>query len=84
MNSKKTKTELNSEELEQAVGGAATPRAFRAEINDLRNKMQGVSKDSNEYKNYDLQLTALKSEMDGLTSNNQLVMNGINSRIAKS
>ena len=97
-NKKTTRTYLTPETLEQAVGGFDNfsdiaeegkknmyiNDVIRPEMSSIRDRMSQVSCGSEEYRKLQCQLQNLKSAMDGLTSNNQLTMISINSRMSNS
>ena len=82
-NKKTTRTYLTPETLEQAVGGSDN-EVIRPEMSSIRDRMSQVSCGSEEYHKLQCQLENLKSTMDALTSNNQLTMISINSRMSNS
>jgi len=77
-------TNLTPENLEHAVGGTDIIQSTRAEMEAVRSKMKQPLATSDEYRKYESQLESLKSQMDSLTSNNQLDLIGINSRMSNS
>ena len=82
--SKKTSAELSSENLEQAVGGSDSSQSIRIEMDSVRASMKQTFPGSEEYKKLESQLENFKSSLEGLTSNNQLIMIGISSRMSAS
>ncbi|MEI6286494.1 MAG: hypothetical protein WCP79_08330 [Bacillota bacterium] len=94
----RTVADLTTETLEQAVGGSDLGadiaeegkknqyinEVIRPAMEAVREQMSHVSRISEEYSKLQIQLESLKGKQDSLTSSNQLVMIGINSRMSNS